>query len=79
MKLLTVPTLVLILCSLDVSAQPEVSGPVPPQGTVAAPEAGGKPSSDPNPEQDASRPKTTEENAAAKPSSLKDYCRKHTC
>ncbi len=78
MKLLTLPTLVLILCSLGVSAQPEVSGPVPPQGTVEAPEAGKKPS-DPNPQQDASRAKATGEKATAKPPNLKDYCRKHTC
>ena len=78
MKLLTLPTLVLILCSLGALAQPEVSGPVPPQETIAAPEAGKKPS-DPNPQQDASRAKATEEKATAKPPSLKDYCRKHTC
>ena len=78
MKLLTLPTLVLILCSLGVFAQPEVSGPVPPQETIAAPEAGKKPS-DPNPQQDASRAQATEEKATAKPPSLKDYCRKHTC
>ena len=78
MKLLTLPTLVLILGSLDVSAQPEAAGPVPALGTVAAPEAERKPST-PNPAQDASRTQRPEEKAAVKPPSLKDYCREHTC